>query len=216
MNSEYIVLKNVTKVIKGQVILNHIDLSLSSGSIIGFVGRNGSGKSMLFKAICGFIALDAGEIVIGGKRLGTDMDFPDETGALIEHPGLIPYMTAYENLQMFASIRKRVDAAQIHATLKLLKLDHTEKKKVRAFSLGMKQRLGIAQAILEDPKLLILDEPMNGLDKDGVALVKSILHKHKEDGCTILLSSHIAGDVEDLCEVVYELDHGTIIGRSNA
>ncbi len=209
----FIEIEGLSKAIKKQVILDHIDLRLEKGKIYGFVGRNGSGKSMLFKAICGFITPDAGQIKVHGKRIGKDVDFPDSTGAIIEKPGLIPYMTAFENLKTFASIQKRIGDRQIRQVLELVGLDPDSRKKVRAFSLGMKQRLGIAQAIMEQPELLVLDEPMNGLDREGVQDIKRIIGSMQRDGCTILLSSHIAGDIEELADQVFYMDRGILSER---
>ena len=209
----FIEIENLSKTIKKQVILDHINLHLEKGKIYGFVGRNGSGKSMLFKAICGFITPDEGQLKVHGKRIGEDVDFPDSTGAIIEKPGLIPYLTAFENLKTFASIQKRIDDEQIRKVLDLVGLDPNSSKKVRAFSLGMKQRLGIAQAIMENPELLILDEPMNGLDQEGVEDIKQIIRQMHDNGCTILLSSHIAGDIEELADQVFYMDRGVLSER---
>ncbi len=209
----FIEIENLSKTIKKQVILDHINLHLEKGKIYGFVGRNGSGKSMLFKAICGFITPDEGLLMVHGKRIGEDVDFPDSTGAIIEKPGLIPYLTAFENLKTFASIQKRIDDEQIRKVLDLVGLDPNSGKKVRAFSLGMKQRLGIAQAIMENPELLILDEPMNGLDREGVEDIKQIIRQMHDNGCTILLSSHIAGDIEELADQVFYMDRGVLSER---
>lgn len=210
----YIEIENLSKVIKKQQILDHINLHLEKGKIYGFVGRNGSGKSMLFKAICGFITPDDGKIMVNGKQIGKDTDFPNSTGAIIEKPGLIPYMTAFENLKTFASIRKMIDDEQIRHILELVELDPNSSKKVRAFSLGMKQRLGIAQAIMENPELLILDEPMNGLDREGVEHIKQVIRQMHSNGCTILLSSHIAGDIEELADQVFYMDRGVLSERN--
>ena len=211
--NHYIELTNVSKTLKSQQILKNVSLSLEAGRAYGFVGRNGSGKTMLFKAICGLITPSSGTVYVGGKQIGKDIDFPERTGIIIEQPGLIPYMTAFENLKMFASVRKQIDDHRIAETLALLELDPHSTKKVRSFSLGMKQRLGIAQAIMEDPELLVLDEPMNSLDKEGVRLVKGILSDRLARGCTLLLSSHISGDIDELCQVIFEMDNGALSER---
>ena len=189
---DYVVVDAVSKRIKNQQILDCVSLNLKSGETYGFVGHNGCGKTMLFKTICGFALPDKGKVVIEGKQIGKDVDFPPDTGIIIERPGLIPYLTAYENLQIFA-------------------VDAKSKKKIREFSLGMKQRVGIAQAIMENPKLLVLDEPMNGLDRAGVGLVKGVLREMHHRGCTILLSSHIAGDVEELATHIFRMENGSIL-----
>lgn len=207
---DYISVENVSKKIKNQQILNQINIHLAKGKIYGFVGRNGSGKSMLFKAICGLIVPDEGTIIVDGKRIGTDIDFPSNTGIIIERPGLISYMSAFENLKTFASVKKQISDVDIREILNRLEIDPTSNKKVRAFSLGMKQRVGLAQALMENPDLLILDEPMNGLDREGVELVKKIICERKAMGCTILLSSHIAGDIEELADKVYYMEAGNL------
>lgn len=208
--SSYLELNNVCKTIKGQMILNHISLQLEKGGIYGFIGRNGSGKSMLFKAICGFLSLDQGTIQIGGKQLEKEIDFPPSVGMIIEKPALIPYRNGLDNLKLLASIRKEITEEKIRDAMALVELDPDSRKKVRAYSLGMKQRLAIAQAVMEEPELLILDEPMNALDQQMVARVKHLLKNEQQRGCTILLCSHIAGDVEELCDHLYEIENGSV------
>lgn len=206
----YIELISVSKTIKNQVILDDVSFQLDKGGIYGFVGRNGSGKSMLFKAICGFLELDHGTVQVAGKQLGKDIDFPNSMGVIIEKPALIPYMTGMENLMLLASIRKMITKEAIKKAMELVELDPNSRKKVRAYSLGMKQRLAIAQAIMEEPDLLILDEPMNALDQQMTKRVKELLKKEQQRGCTILLCSHIAGDVEELCDQLYEIENGSV------
>ena len=193
-------LKDVNKTIKQQVILDHVSLRIPKGGIYGFVGRNGSGKSMLFKAICGFISVDSGSIIVDHKRIGEEIDFPMNMGVIIEKPALIPYMTGMDNLRYLASIQKKITQDRIAATMQLVGLDPLSKKKVRAYSLGMKQRLAIAQAMMEEPDILILDEPMNALDQQAASLVKDLLKQEKDRNCTILICSHIAGDLEELSD----------------
>ena len=206
----YIELISVSKTIKNQVILDDVSFQLDKGGIYGFVGRNGSGKSMLFKAICGFLELDHGTVQVAGKQLGKDIDFPNSMGVIIEKPALIPYMTGMENLMLLASIRKMITKEAIKKAMELVELDPNSRKKVRAYSLGMKQRLAIAQAIMEEPDLLILDEPMNALDQQMTKRVKELLKQEQQRGCTILLCSHIAGDVEELCDQLYEIENGSV------
>ena len=208
--SSYLELNNVCKTIKGQMILNHISLQLEKGGIYGFIGRNGSGKSMLFKAICGFPSLDQGTIQIGAKKKKKEIDFPPSVGMIIEKPALIPYRNGLDNLKLLASIRKEITEEKIRDAMALVELDPDSRKKVRAYSLGMKQRLAIAQAVMEEPELLILDEPMNALDQQMVARVKHLLKNEQQRGCTILLCSHIAGDVEELCDHLYEIENGSV------
>lgn len=203
-------LKDVNKTIKQQVILDHVSLRLPKGGIYGFVGRNGSGKSMLFKAICGFISVDSGSIIVDHKRIGEEIDFPMNMGVIIEKPALIPYMTGMDNLRYLASIQKKITQDRIAATMQLVGLDPLSKKKVRAYSLGMKQRLANAQAMMEEPDILILDEPMNALDQQAASLVKDLLKQEKDRNCTILICSHIAGDLEELSDQLYRIENGAV------
>lgn len=203
-------LKNVNKTIKQQVILDHVSLRIPKGGIYGFVGRNGSGKSMLFKAICGFISVDSGSIIVDHKRIGEEIDFPMNMGVIIEKPALIPYMTGMDNLRYLASIQKKITQDRIAATMQLVGLDPLSKKKVRAYSLGMKQRLAIAQAMMEEPDILILDEPMNALDQQAASLVKDLLKQEKDRNCTILICSHISGDLEELSDQLYRIENGAV------
>lgn len=203
-------LKDVNKTIKQQVILDHVSLRLPKGGIYGFVGRNGSGKSMLFKAICGFISVDSGSIIVDHKRIGEEIDFPMNMGVIIEKPALIPYMTGMDNLRYLASIQKKITQDRIAATMQLVGLDPLSKKKVRAYSLGMKQRLAIAQAMMEEPDILILDEPMNALDQQAASLVKDLLKQEKDRNCTILICSHISGDLEELSDQLYRIENGAV------
>lgn len=203
-------LKDVNKTIKQQVILDHVSLRIPKGGIYGFVGRNGSGKSMLFKAICGFISVDSGSIIVDHKRIGEEIDFPMNMGVIIEKPALIPYMTGMDNLRYLASIQKKITQDRISATMQLVGLDPLSKKKVRAYSLGMKQRLAIAQAMMEEPDILILDEPMNALDQQAASLVKDLLKQEKDRNCTILICSHIAGDLEELSDQLYRIENGAV------
>jgi len=208
--SPLIEIENYTKIIKNQTILRGINLSLEPGLIHGFVGYNGSGKTMLFKGICGFIRPTEGEVRIHGKVIGVDIDFPRNAGIIIEQPNFIPEFTAFNNLKYLVKIKNCIGDEKIAAVLRRVGLDPDAKKKIRAFSLGMKQRLALAQAIMEDPELLILDEPMNALDKEGVAFARQLLLDLKAAGVTILLCSHVADDIEYLCDDVWRLDSGNI------
>lgn len=201
-------IKNYTKIIKGQTILDHIDLALAPGQIHGFVGYNGSGKTMLFKAICGFIHPSEGEVIVNDQRIGTDTDFPGNTGIIIEQPQFIGEFNAFANLKLLAEIQNKIGDQEIREALTRLGLEPESKKKVRAFSLGMKQRLALAQAIMEQPAILILDEPMNSLDKDGVAMTRTLLLEAKEKGTTILICSHVSEDIQVLCDNVWTMDRG--------
>ena len=203
-----IVLENVSKTFKDKTVLQPLDLTVERGTITGFIGRNGSGKTVLFKLICGLLLPSTGTVTVDGVRLGKDADFAPDTGVLIETPGFIGYESGFRNLRDLAAIRKKINTAQVKDAIRAVGLDPEDKKRVGKYSLGMRQRLGIAQAIMEDPALLILDEPMNGLDKDGVADMRVLFRALRNEGKTILLASHSAEDIDLLCDAVYELDNG--------
>jgi len=203
-----IVLENVSKTFKDKTVLQPLDLTVERGTITGFIGRNGSGKTVLFKLICGLLLPSTGSVTVDGVRLGKDADFAPNTGVLIETPGFIGYESGLRNLRDLAAIRKKINTAQVKDAIRAVGLDPEDKKRVGKYSLGMRQRLGIAQAIMEDPSLLILDEPMNGLDKDGVADMRVLFRALRNEGKTILLASHSAEDIDLLCDAVYELDNG--------
>ena len=201
---------NLFLTIKKVPILVDINTSFERGKIHGLIGRNGSGKTMLMKCICGFVKPTNGTITVGGKRIGKDCDFPENTGIIIETPGFIPYYSGYKNLKLLADLRKKITADDIRNTMKTVGLEPELKRHVRKYSLGMRQRLGLAQAIMENPELLILDEPMNGLDKDGVKDMRQYLLDLKEKGKTILIASHSAEDIDVLCDTVCEMDKGAL------
>ncbi len=200
----------VSKSFKGVKVLDDVSMYVEKGSICGLVGLNGSGKTLLMKVICGFLIPDSGSVFVQGKYIGKDIDFPEDVGVIIEHPGFMPYMSGFSNLKSLASIKGMKDNEKIRRYMELVGLNPDEKKWVSKYSLGMRQRLGIAQAIMEDQHLIILDEPMNGLDKKGVDEVRDILLKLKESGKTILLASHSQADIDILCDRVYEIDYGHI------
>lgn len=202
---------NVTKKYKNVNVVKNVSLELNEGKICGLVGRNGSGKTVLMKCITGFVIPTSGEIYFDNKKLGEDMDFAPDTGVIIETPGFVGYQNAVENLLGLASIQKKIGKSQIIEALELVGLDPENKLKVGKHSLGMRQRLGIAQAIMEKPNTLILDEPMNGLDKDGVEDMRKLFMKLREQGKTILISSHNAEDINILCDSVWEMDKGEVM-----
>ena len=204
-------IKQALKQFKETCALNRVDLQFAKGKIHGIIGRNGSGKTVLFKCICGFMKLDSGEILLRGKTV--KVAAAQEMGIILENPGFIGSMSGYKNLKMLASIRKKIDDTQIRKTIELVGLNPNDKKHVRKYSLGMRHRLGIAQAIMEDPDILILDEPMNGLDKQGVLEIREILKGLRDQGKTILLSSHYAEDIDALCDTVHEMDHGNVVSK---
>ncbi|WP_251207389.1 ATP-binding cassette domain-containing protein [Acetatifactor aquisgranensis] len=206
--------KNLSKRFKGNVVLNNVNLELHFGNIYGFIGANGSGKSVFFKTICGFLKADRGTITIDDRVIGKDIDFLPDLGVLIEKPGFIENYTQFENLRYLAQINKIIDDNDIIAALKVVGLNPDNKEKVKNFSLGMRQRLAIAQAIMEDQKIIILDEPFNGLDKQGVARIKRLLLKLKSPDRLILLTSHISGDIEELSDYIFEFSAGKIVPMS--
>lgn len=201
---------NVDLIIKKTHILQGVSVSFEKGKIHGLIGRNGSGKTMLMKCICGFVKPTTGTITVNGKVIGKDCDFPDNTGIIIETPGFIPYYSGYKNLKLIADLRGKISRDDILKTMEQVGLSPDLKHHVRKYSLGMRQRLGLAQAIMENPDLLILDEPMNGLDKDGVSDMRQYLLNLKEQGKTILIASHSAEDIDILCDTVCEMDKGKL------
>lgn len=202
--------QNVVKRFRDQVVLKNVSISFEKGQIHGIVGRNGSGKTVLFKCICGLMHPEEGVILVNGKRVGRDVDMPEDIGAIIEAPGFLPNYSGYKNLRFLANIRRKIGTEEILNVLKTVGLDPESRKHVGKYSLGMRQRLGIAQAIMEDPEILILDEPMNGLDNAGVQDIRALLLKLKEQGKTILLASHNHEDIAALCDTVHEMDGGIL------
>ena len=196
-------IRNVSLRLDGKSILNNISLTLELGKIYGLVGSNGSGKTMLMKCICGFVHPTEGEIKTDGRRVGKDVDYLPNAGIIIETPGFIPYMSGKSNLKNLALIRNQIGNYEIEEALRSVGLDPNLKKHVSKYSLGMRQRLGIAQAIMEKPRLLILDEPFNGLDVQGVKDIRELLMSLQKQGVTILLASHYDEDIRTLCEEVY-------------
>ncbi|MGI6704857.1 MAG: ATP-binding cassette domain-containing protein [Clostridia bacterium] len=205
-----IVVDHVTKRYKEGTVLKDVTVSFEQGKIHGIIGKNGSGKSMLFKTICGFVRPDEGKVTVNGQVVGKDVDFPDDLGVIIEAPGFLPYYSGFKNLKLLADLRGRIGNRDIEQAMTLVGLDYRSKKSVRKYSMGMKQRLGIAQAVMENPSILILDEPMNGLDRQGIADVREILKKLRSQGKTILITSHNHEDIEQLCDTVCEMDAGEL------
>lgn len=202
--------RNLSKRFGKKWVLNDISLQLNKGHIYGFVGPNGCGKSVLFKVICGFIKADKGAVLYEGKKVGRDMDFLPSLGVLIEKPVFIEEYNQFQNLKYLARIRNEIDDKMIRTCINTVGLDPKNKEKVRNFSLGMRQRLGIAQAIMERPDILILDEPFNGLDRDGRREVSRIINDYVTDDKIVLLTSHIDGDMDQLADKIYEIDDGRI------
>ena len=202
--------KNLSKSFGQERVLKSVTRDFERGRIHGIVGNNGSGKTVLMKCICGFLIPTEGEVIVNGKRVGKDVDFPPGLGLIIETPGFLPNMTGVKNLEILASLNKKIGLEGIAAAIRRVGLDPLMKKPVGKYSLGMRQRLGIAQAIMENPSLLILDEPLNGLDKHGVMEMRQLIKGLKEQGKTILLASHNQGDIDELCDTVCEMDAGVM------
>jgi ABC-2 type transport system ATP-binding protein len=206
-------IKNVQKNFGQETIIDHVSISFEAGKIHGLIGRNGSGKTVLLKMICGLLKPDHGDILVNGKRIGVDIEVPDSLGAIIEAPGFLPYHNAYRNLLYLARLSKKADQDQIQSAMRMVGLDPANKKLVWKYSLGMKQRLGIAQAIMENPDLLIFDEPFNGLDKQGVMDMRTLFKKLRGEGKTMLLTTHNQQDIDELCDTLCEIDEGIIIAK---
>lgn len=202
--------KDYSKIIKGKTILDHVNYSFTGGKIYGLYGRNGSGKTMLMRAIAGLIYPTQGQILIDGQQLHKDISFPKNTGIIIENMELMPQYDAYTNLKLLAKIKKQATDDDIKETLEKVGLGNDGKKKVKAYSLGMKQKLSIAQAIFEKPELLLLDEPTNALDEKSVEDVRNLLLELKKTGVTIIIASHNKDDIRYLADVVLEVDSGKI------
>lgn len=204
----YIEIIHITKKFEDEMVLHDIDVVMERGKTYGFSGNNGSGKTVLMKCICGFLPVTSGMIKVGGKKIGIEIDFPESIGVIIETPGFLPNLTGLQNLKILAGLRNQITEKEIRKAIESAGLDSGLKKSVSQYSLGMRQRLGIAQAIMEDPEFLILDEPFNGLDKNGVEDIRNLLLRLKEKGKTIILASHNSEDIRILCDRVYEMDGG--------
>ena len=191
-------------------VLKGITHSFEKGKVHGIVGNNGSGKTVMMKCICGFLKPTSGTVKVYGKEIGRQEDFPKSLGLIIEAPGFLPHLSGFRNLSILASVNKKIDKSRIKETIRLVGLDPDMKKPVGKYSLGMRQRLGIAQAIMEDPELLILDEPFNGLDKNGVAEMRGLVKSLAGKGKTIILSSHNPADIDALCDTVCKMDGGRL------
>ena len=201
---------HVNKNFRDNKVLKDVSLRCESGKIYGLVGHNGSGKTVLFKIICGFLSCDEGTVSVDGKIMGKDKDMLTEAGIIIEDPGFLRNWSAYHNLEFLYTIRNKKDKAYLYSVLKKVGLDPKMKRPVGKFSLGMRQRFAIAQAIMEDPGILILDEPMNGLDKNGVEEIRRLLLQMKQENKLIILASHNREDIDVLCDEVYEMEDGVL------
>ena len=205
----YIEIQGLTKVLQGNVVLNNINLTIDKGSIIGFVGKNGSGKTMLFRAICGLIQPDKGKVLLNGKKIGKDYKFLPNTGLLIENIGLYEHLSAFENLKLLNRISKnKLSDPEIKMLIKEFGLNPDDNKTFKKFSLGMKQRLCLAQAFMGNPNILILDEPTNALDKNGVVEIEKLIISEKDKGKTILVSSHDEKYIKNISDKIYYMYEG--------
>ncbi len=202
--------ENLSKDFGAERVLHNVTRNFERGKIHGIVGNNGSGKTVLMKCICGFLIPTEGAVIVNGQRVGVDVDFPQDLGLIIETPGFLPQYSGLKNLEILASLNRKIGLGEIAASIRRVGLDPNLKKPVGKYSLGMRQRLGIAQAIMEDPSLLILDEPLNGLDKHGVREMRELIKGLQAAGKTILLASHNQGDIDALCDTVCEMDAGAM------
>ena len=210
MRDVMIRVEHVEKEFNKELVLKDVTHDFEAGKIHGIVGNNGSGKTVLFKCICGFLTPDRGKMWVDYEQVGVDVDFPGDLGAIIETPGFLGNLTGFKNLKLLANLRRRIGNQKIREAIRRVGLDPDLKKPVGKYSLGMRQRLGIAQAIMEEPACLVLDEPFNGLDKNGVKDMHELLKELRGQGKTILLASHNGNDIETLCDTVCEMDLGIL------
>lgn len=211
---DIIVVENVSKKFGDNLVLDNVCVNFENGKIHGIIGRNGSGKTMLMKCICGFVPVTSGTITVAGKKVGKDVDVPHNMGIIIETPGFLNSYSGYNNLKFLAGINKKIGKDRIMEVMELVKLDPHNKKHVGKYSLGMRQRLGLAQALMENPDILILDEPMNGLDQSGVDEMRGVLSSLAKGGTTIIMANHNAEDIELLCDTVCEMELGKLRMKS--
>lgn len=206
-------IKNLSKTIKGTLILDNINISLTSGTIYGLRGKNGCGKTMLMRCICGLIIPTTGSVVIDDQQLHRDIMIPKNIGALIENPAFLPQYTGYKNLKILASLTGNINDEEIVKALERVGLDPQDKRVYKKYSLGMKQKLGIANAIMGEPDIIVLDEPINALDEDSVKLIKKELRKLAKSGKLIIIACHDKEELEYFCDIIYEIKWGYIVGQ---
>lgn len=204
-------IENFTKEIKGVRILEDITVEFESGKIYGLVGKNGSGKTMLLRAVSGLIRPTKGSVIVDGKYLHKDISFPQDMGIIIEKPDLLNYLTGFENLSLLAKINNKISKDEIENWMKKFSLAPKSKQVLKKYSLGMKQKIGIIQAIMEDQQLLVLDEPFNALDQDTVEMLRVLLKKYKDDGKLIIITSHHSKDIDILCDEIIFIEEGKLI-----
>lgn len=211
-----VVVDHVTKTIHGAVVLQDISLNFESGKVYGLQGENGSGKTMLLRLMCGLIYATEGSVSVNNRRLGKDLDFPESVGVMIESPAFIDEYTGQKNLELLAGLKQLISASDIHNTLQAVGLDPNDKRTFKKYSLGMKQRLGIAAALMEKPDLLILDEPTNALDEQGVAMIAQLIRKECQCGALVVVACHDADFVQSVSDVVIQIQAGrvtSVIGK---
>ena len=209
MDNQVVCMKSVRKQIKGRVILDNVSFEANEGETYAIVGRNASGKSMFLKAMCGLISVDAGIIRVFGDDICSGK-FPRNTGILIEHPGFLPQYSGYKNLKLLAEIQNTISPKRISEAMERVGLDSSDARPYRKYSLGMRQKLGLAQALMENPRLLILDEPMNNLDAESIDHMREVLHGLSKDGVTMIIATHLPEDVQMLCTVTYSINNGLL------
>lgn len=205
-----LIAENISKKIKGKTVLDKVNATFQGGKIYGIIGRNGSGKTMLFRALSGLMRIDSGNVVLDGKRLHEDMEILPGLGIMIENAGLYPELSGFDNLKFLTRINKKVDDKTIREFIEKVGLDPYDKRPFSKYSLGMKQRIVFAQAIFESPDILMLDEPTNALDEDGVEIVRRLIAERKNPGSIILIASHNKEDIESLVDVVYRMKDGVL------
>jgi len=208
-------IEGLCKKIKGAVILDSVDLELTSGHIYGLKGKNGSGKTMLMRAISGLLIPDSGSVTIDGKILHKDIAFPQSIGILIENPAFLPQYTGYKNLKLLASLTGNISDEDIKTALVRVGLDPADRRTYRKYSLGMKEKLGIANAIMGEPDIIILDEPINALDEESVHKIKQVLLEIRDKGKLIIIACHDREELEFLSDIIYEIKDGRIVDRKD-
>ena len=204
-------MENVSKSFGSECVLRNVSCTFEAGKIHGIIGKNGSGKTILMKLICGLTLPTSGEVRVRGQRIGKDVDVPPDIGARIDAPGFLSYHSGRKNLRYLAQLNRKINDDGVRAAMERVGLDYTSKKLVGKYSLGMRQRLGIAQAIMENPEILLLDEPMNGMDKQGSENIRQLILELRAEGKTIFLASHIPQDIDILCDTVHEIDAGCLM-----
>lgn len=207
-----ILIQNCSKVIRGSTVLDGVSLELTSGKIYGLQGPNGCGKTMLLRLIAGLIRPTGGKVLVDGKELGKELDFPESMGLLLENPAFLPGYTGLKNLELLAQIQARVGEPEIRASIASVGLNPEDKRKYRKYSLGMKQRLGIAAAVMERPDLVLLDEPTNALDTEGVRRISDLIFAQRERGALVVLTSHDAGFLKTMTDEIFTMSEGKITG----